>query len=147
MTDSVEAGEIREAPAESSDDRVNGHRGTGPGGGAEPSPATPAAADGEQDALRDQVLDALRNVHDPELGINIVDLGLVYGVDIDGDTVHITYTLTTMGCPIGPMIEAEIKQFLSGVEGVEEVDAEMVLRPPWTPEMMSDEAKAALGFF
>ena len=67
--------------------------------------------------------------------------------DIDGDTVHITYTLTTMGCPIGPMIEAEIKQFLSGVEGIENVDAEMVLRPPWTPEMMSDEAKAALGFF
>jgi metal-sulfur cluster biosynthetic enzyme len=98
-------------------------------------------------AVREQVMEALHNVHDPELGINIVDLGLVYGVDIDGDTVHITYTLTTMGCPIGPMIEAEIKQLLSGVEGVENVDAEMVLRPPWTPEMMSDEAKAALGFF
>jgi len=102
---------------------------------------------GELDALREQVLDALRHVHDPELGINIVDLGLVYEVDIESDTVHITYTLTTMGCPIGPMIEAEIKQFLSGVEGIENVDAEMVLRPPWTPEMMSDEAKAALGFF
>jgi metal-sulfur cluster biosynthetic enzyme len=101
----------------------------------------------DPDSLKEQVLDALRHVHDPELGINIVDLGLVYGVDIDGDTVHITYTLTTMGCPIGPMIEAEIKQFLSGVEGIENVDAEMVLRPPWTPEMMSDEAKAALGFF
>ena len=105
----------------------------------------PATVDPE--SLREQVVEALRNVHDPELGINIVDLGLVYGVDIDADTVHVSYTLTTMGCPIGPMIEAEIKAFLSNVEGVHEVDAELVLRPPWTPEMMSDEAKAALGFF
>ncbi len=74
-------------------------------------PAEPAAAG--PDALKDQVVEALRNVHDPELGINIVDLGLVYGVEVEGDTVHITYTLTTMGCPIGPLIEAEIKQFLS----------------------------------
>jgi metal-sulfur cluster biosynthetic enzyme len=97
--------------------------------------------------LKDQVIEALKNVHDPELGINIVDLGLVYGVDVEGETVHITYTLTTMGCPIGPLIEAEIRQFLSGIEGVSEVSAEMVLRPPWTPEMMSEEAKAALGLF
>jgi metal-sulfur cluster biosynthetic enzyme len=101
----------------------------------------------ENEALHEQILNVLRNVVDPELGINIVDLGLVYGLDIQGDSVHITYTLTTMGCPIGPMIEAEMKQFLSGVEGVRDVEAEMVLRPPWTPEMMSDEAKAALGFF
>ena len=100
-----------------------------------------------ESGLEEQVLEALRNVHDPELGINIVDLGLVYGIRIDDDTVHVTYTLTTMGCPIGPLIEAEIKQFLSSVEGINQVDAEMVLRPPWTPEMMSEEAKAALGFF
>lgn len=100
-----------------------------------------------QDGLKEKVLEALKNVHDPELGINIVDLGLVYDVAITDDTVHITYTLTTMGCPIGPLIEAEMKQFLSGVEGVENVEAEMVLRPPWTPEKMSEEAKEALGFF
>jgi metal-sulfur cluster biosynthetic enzyme len=99
------------------------------------------------EAIREQVLQALSNVHDPELGINIVDLGLVYGVEIEGGTVHITYTLTTMGCPIGPLIEAEIQQFVSGVDGIDDVEAEMVLRPPWTPEMMSEEAKAALGFF
>jgi metal-sulfur cluster biosynthetic enzyme len=99
------------------------------------------------DSLKEQILEALKNVHDPELGINIVDLGLVYGVEIEGDAVHVTYTLTTMGCPIGPLIEAEIRQFLSTLEGVEQVEAEMVLRPPWTPEMMSEEAKAALGFF
>jgi metal-sulfur cluster biosynthetic enzyme len=97
--------------------------------------------------LRQRIIEALKNVVDPELGINIVDLGLVYGIDLQGSAVHITYTLTTMGCPIGPLIEAEMKQFLSGVGGVDEIEAEMVLRPPWTPEMMSEEAKAALGFF
>ena len=101
----------------------------------------------DTEALREQVLQALSNVHDPELGINIVDLGLVYDVSIDGETVHITYTLTTMGCPIGPMIESQMQQLLEGFPGVGNVEAEMVLRPPWTPEMMSEEAKAALGYF
>ena len=98
-------------------------------------------------SIKERVLEALHHVHDPELGINIVDLGLVYGVEIEDQTVHVTYTLTTMGCPIGPLIEAEIKQLLADIDGVDQVDAEMVLRPPWTPEMMSEEAKAALGFF
>lgn len=113
----------------------------------EGGPEVARVATTDQDDLKDRVVAALRNVVDPELGINIVDLGLVYGVDLQGNAVHITYTLTTMGCPIGPMIEAEMKQFLSGVEGIDSVDAEMVLRPPWTPEMMSEEAKAAMGFF
>jgi metal-sulfur cluster biosynthetic enzyme len=103
--------------------------------------------DESQEDLRNRVREALRNVHDPELGINIVDLGLVYGVDISDGTVHITYTLTTMGCPIGPLIEAEIRQFVEGIDGVDGVEAEMVVRPPWSPEMMSEEARAALGFF
>jgi metal-sulfur cluster biosynthetic enzyme len=107
------------------------------------SSATPE----DQEDLRNQVREALRNVHDPELGVNIVDLGLVYGVDISDKTVHVTYTLTTMGCPIGPLIEAEIRQFVEGIDGVDTVEAEMVVRPPWGPEMMSEEAKAALGFF
>jgi metal-sulfur cluster biosynthetic enzyme len=106
------------------------------------APAAPGAAD------REAVLEALRNVFDPELGINIVDLGLVYDVQIDAEGgVDITYSLTTMGCPIGPMIEDQMRQFLAGVPGVDEVRPEMVLRPPWSPEMMSDEAKAALGIF
>jgi metal-sulfur cluster biosynthetic enzyme len=106
-----------------------------------------ATGNGDASSLKERVLEVLKNVHDPELGVNIVDLGLVYGVEIEDGTVHVTYTLTTMGCPIGPLIEAEMKQFLSGVEGIDEVNAEMVLRPPWTPEMMSEEAKAALGYF
>jgi metal-sulfur cluster biosynthetic enzyme len=93
-------------------------------------------------------LDALRNVYDPELGINIVDLGLVYEVSVsDEGDVDVTYTLTTMGCPIGPLIEDQMRQFLAAVPGIGEVRPEMVLRPPWSPEMMSEEAKAALGIF
>jgi metal-sulfur cluster biosynthetic enzyme len=96
----------------------------------------------------DEVLEALKSVIDPELGINIVDLGLVYEVGIaeDGD-VDIQYTLTTMGCPIGPLIEDQMRAFLAPVPGIGDVRPEMVLRPAWTPEMMSEEAKAALGMF
>jgi len=96
----------------------------------------------------EQVRDALRSVVDPELGINIVDLGLVYEVKVsqEGD-VDIEYTLTTMGCPIGPLIEDQMQAFLAAVPGIREVRPEMVLRPAWSPEMMSEEAKAALGMF
>ena len=94
------------------------------------------------------VYEALKNVYDPELGINIVDLGLVYDVEVGaGGHVQIEYTLTTMGCPIGPLIEQQMQAFLASVPGVTSVDVEMVLRPPWSPEMMSEEAKAALGYF
>ena len=96
----------------------------------------------------DGVREALKHVVDPELGINIVDLGLVYDVRISPEgRVHIEYTLTTMGCPIGPLIEHQMQSFLEGVPGVTAVEAEMVLRPAWSPEMMSEEAKAALGYF
>ncbi len=96
----------------------------------------------------ERLYEALKQVYDPELGINIVDLGLVYDVSVsqEGD-VHVEYTLTTMGCPIGPLIEQQIQGFLQQVPGVRSVTAELVLRPPWSPEMMSEEAKAALGFF
>jgi metal-sulfur cluster biosynthetic enzyme len=97
---------------------------------------------------KETVLEALKNVYDPELGINIVDLGLVYDVQTDEQGgVDIQYSLTTMGCPIGPLIEDQMRGFLKGVPNVEEVRPEFVLRPPWSPEMMSDEAKAALGIF
>jgi metal-sulfur cluster biosynthetic enzyme len=97
---------------------------------------------------KDQVLDALQQVFDPELGINIVDLGLVYTVRIDdAGGVDIEYTLTTMGCPIGPLIEDQMRACLAQVPGVHEIRPEMVLRPAWSPEMMSEEAKASLGMF
>jgi metal-sulfur cluster biosynthetic enzyme len=100
------------------------------------------------EGLRGKILEALKQVYDPELGINVVDLGLVYSVDVQDDGgVDITYSLTTMGCPIGPMIEDQIRAFLAPVEGIDEVRLELVFRPPWSPELMSDEAKAALGIF
>jgi metal-sulfur cluster biosynthetic enzyme len=118
----------------------------------DPSPtenASPSGAGTPNGApTQEQVLEALKNVYDPELGINIVDLGLVYEVEVSGEgDVDIRYTLTTMGCPIGPLIEDQMRALLAEVAGVGEVRPEMVLRPPWTPEMMSEEAKAALGIF
>src|SRR5262245_20262075 len=115
----------------------------------EPASPSPAAIDGSEGApSEEQVLEALKSVVDPELGINIVDLGLVYEVAVDpsGD-VDIQYTLTTMGCPIGPLIEDQMRAFLAAVPGIGEVRPEMVLRPAWSPELMSEEAKAALGMF
>jgi metal-sulfur cluster biosynthetic enzyme len=96
----------------------------------------------------DAVRDALKQVYDPELGLNIVDLGLVYDIQVsDAGDVDIQYTLTTMGCPIGPLIEDQMRAFLAPIPGIGEVRPEFVIRPAWTPEMMSDEAKAALGIF
>src|ERR687896_34302 len=111
-------------------------------------PEQESAIQQTQEVTEDQVREALKSVVDPELGINIVDLGLVYEVDIhpNGD-VDIRYTLTTMGCPIGPLIEDQMRAFLAAVPGIGEVRPEMVLRPAWSPEMMSEEAKAALGMF
>jgi metal-sulfur cluster biosynthetic enzyme len=108
----------------------------------------PQGASNGGPATEEAVREALKHVVDPELGVNIVDLGLVYDVEIsEGGAISIEYTLTTMGCPIGPLIEHQMQSFLENVPGVTSVEAEMVLRPPWTPEMMSEEAKAALGYF
>jgi len=94
----------------------------------------------------DQVFEELRVVEDPELGMDVVDLGLVYGVEVDEATVTITYSLTSMGCPAGQMIEEQMLQVVGAMEGVEKVATELVWTPPWSPEMMSDDAKFVLGF-
>jgi len=91
-------------------------------------------------------MEALENVIDPELGLDFVSLGLVYDVEIDGPEVHITFTLTTPACPIGPQVTEQMKEFVSEVEGVEKVFPKMVFTPPWSPEKMSEDAKFALGF-
>ena len=109
---------------------------------------TEAAGQSDPVGSAEQVMEALKSVFDPELGINIVDLGLVYDVKVDNEGgVDIEYTLTTMGCPIGPLIEDQMRAVLSNLPLVGEVRPEMVLRPAWSPEMMSEEAKAALGIF
>jgi metal-sulfur cluster biosynthetic enzyme len=95
---------------------------------------------------RDDVIEALRQVEDPELGMDIVDLGLLYDVEVDGPKVKVLYSLTSMGCPAGPLIQEDIVRVASEVPGVEEVDTEVTWDPPWTPDKMSDDAKFILGF-
>ena len=95
---------------------------------------------------REEVIDALRAVEDPELGMDIVELGLLYDVEVEGPKVHVTYSLTSMGCPVGPMIEQQMLEVVGGLEGVENAEAELTWEPPWSPEKMSDDAKFILGF-
>jgi metal-sulfur cluster biosynthetic enzyme len=97
-------------------------------------------------ASKNDVLDALRQVEDPELGMDIVDLGLVYEVEMEGPKAKVIYSLTSMGCPAGPLIAQDIDRTALEVPGVEEVELELVFDPPWTPDRMSDDAKFILGF-
>ena len=94
----------------------------------------------------EEVQEALTNVIDPELGIDFVELGLIYDIAIDQAKVHVTFTLTAPGCPIGPEVSEQIDEFVSELDGVESVSSAMVFSPPWTPERMSEEAKFALGY-
>jgi metal-sulfur cluster biosynthetic enzyme len=94
----------------------------------------------------DDVMEALSNVIDPELGLDFVELGLIYGVEIEDGSVRVTFTLTTPGCPIGPQVTEQIDEFVGELEGVKTVESEMVFTPPWSPERMSEDAKFALGF-
>ena len=95
---------------------------------------------------RDDVIEALRAVEDPELGMDIVELGLLYDVEVAGSRVQIRYSLTSMGCPAGPLIAQDIDRTALEVPGVEEVELELTFDPPWTPDRMSDDAKFILGF-
>jgi metal-sulfur cluster biosynthetic enzyme len=97
-------------------------------------------------ATVEDVTDVLRDVIDPELGLDFVELGLIYDIEIEGSTVRVTYTLTSPGCPIGPQVSEQIEEFLLELDGVDEVQPTMTFSPPWTPERMSEDAKFALGF-
>ena len=97
-------------------------------------------------ATVDDVQAALTNVIDPELGLDFVELGLIYGIEVDGDTVHVTFTLTSPGCPIGPQVSEQIEEFVGELDGVRAVEPTMTFSPAWTPERMSEDAKFALGF-
>ena len=97
-------------------------------------------------ASQEEVYEALEEVIDPELGLDFVSLGLVYDVEIENGEVFITFSLTTPACPIGPQVSEQIREFVSELDGVEKVHPKMVFDPPWTPEMMSEDAKFALGF-
>jgi metal-sulfur cluster biosynthetic enzyme len=94
----------------------------------------------------DDVQEALTNVIDPELGLDFVELGLVYDVEVEGGDVFISFTLTSPGCPIGPQVSEQMEEFVGELDGVESVYPKMTFTPAWTPERMSEEAKFALGF-
>ena len=95
---------------------------------------------------KEEVVEALRQVEDPELGMDIVELGLFYDAEIEGENVKVQYTLTSMGCPAGAMIQEDIERVIRQIPGVEDVESELTFDPPWTPDRMSDDAKFILGF-
>ena len=95
---------------------------------------------------KEDVTEALRGVEDPELGMDIVELGLLYDAEVEGSNVKVTYSLTSIGCPVGPMIEQQIHDTVAALPGVEHVDTELTWDPPWSPERMSEDAKFILGF-
>ncbi len=117
--------------------------GAAPAGAQEPGPV---AAGGALAPSEEDVMDALGNVIDPELGLDFVELGLIYGVEVSEGNVHVTFTLTTPGCPIGPQVNEQIEEFVGELDGVRSISSEMVFSPAWSPEMMSEDAKFALGF-
>ena len=83
---------------------------------------------------------------DPELGLDFVELGLVYDVEVDDGKVDVTFTLTSPGCPIGPQVSEQMKEYVGELEGVTEVNPHMMFSPAWTPDLMSEDAKFALGY-
>lgn len=94
----------------------------------------------------DQVREQLRSVIDPELGLNIVDLGLIYDVEVEDGLATVTMTLTSPGCPAGGMIMSGAQEAARGAEGVDEADVRLVWKPFWTPDRIDPEIRAALGF-
>ena len=95
----------------------------------------------------DMVLDALRDVYDPEIPVNVVDLGLVYEMNIEEEEVYLTLTMTSPGCPFGDRLASDARDRVIAGSGAREVHVTMVTNPPWTPALMSEDAKKALGFF
>jgi metal-sulfur cluster biosynthetic enzyme len=93
---------------------------------------------------RDQVIEVLKTCFDPEIPVNIWDLGLIYDIAIDGDVVHIKMTLTAVGCSLGPQLVSEIESKLLGVDGIEDAKVEMVWNPPWTPERLTGDGRLSL---
>lgn len=90
---------------------------------------------------KEDVMEVLKKCYDPEIPINIVDLGLVYDVDVEGDRVHIKMTLTTPGCPMSAMIVDNVRQKVESIDGIKNAEVEMVWDPPWTPDRISKKLK------
>lgn len=94
---------------------------------------------------KEEVIEALKKCYDPEIPVNIVDLGLIYGIDVKDGEVHIKMTMTAPGCPMHTMISEDVKREVGSVKGVKNVTVELVWEPPWSVERISPEAKKKLG--
>ena len=97
------------------------------------------------DLNKDKIIDALKEVYDPEMPVNIVDLGLIYDVDINGTDVDVKMTLTAAGCGMGPYIAQQAEWAISELEDVEDVNVDIVFDPPWDPERITEDGKKLLG--
>ncbi len=95
---------------------------------------------------REEVLEVLKNVYDPEIMMNIVDIGLVYRVDVAEDQIEVDFTLTYPGCPAGEVILGDVVSVVQDFSGIQNVKANIVWDPPWGPERMSEEARLTLGY-
>lgn len=170
MTDKADSGKMMEAPMgtdtrgqqapdpgqeQSGHDYLdgflnNGTDGTDGAGDAAAKADQPGESKGEsegEDSLEDRVVAALRAIYDPEIPVNIYDLGLIYGVEADADAhVTVTMTLTTPNCPVAEIMPAEVEQKTRAVEGVSGATVNLVWDPPWDPSRMSEEAQLELGF-
>ena len=94
---------------------------------------------------KEDVIGALKNVYDPEIPINVVDLGLIYDVAVNEGNVYVQMTLTAPGCGMGPMIAQQAEWAISELDGIDDVEVEMVFDPPWNPELISEDGKKLLG--
>ena len=98
-----------------------------------------------EEVTTEAVYEALKTVYDPEIPVNVVDLGLVYDVQLNDSDVYVQMTLTFPGCGMGPYIGQQAEWAIQELDGVEEVQIEMVFDPPWSPELISEEARSQLG--
>ncbi len=98
-----------------------------------------------QTLTKDEVYEALKDVYDPEIPVNVVDLGLIYGVDVDAGNVDVTMTLTFAGCGMGPYIAQQAEWRIAEMDNVEDVNVELTFDPPWTPDMITEDGKKLLG--
>ena len=94
---------------------------------------------------KDQVVEALKDVYDPEIPVNVVDLGLIYNVNVADGDVHVEMTLTAQGCGMGPYIAQQAEWRIAEMEGVEDVEVDLVFDPPWSPERITEDGKRLLG--
>ena len=99
----------------------------------------------DKSLTKEEVIEVMKTVYDPEIPVNVVDLGLVYDVNVTEGDVHVLMTLTAPGCGMGPMIAQLAEWAISEVEGVDDVEVEMIFDPPWNPDMITEDGKKLLG--